>query len=78
MLAHYTLKLSLLFLLMLFICSCVLIIRFSTFPLYHPHNHDVTVFFKMTLVGAEEMVQYLRALSALPEDPGLVPSTYVT
>jgi hypothetical protein len=29
---------------------------------------------KSTQVGAGEMAQQLRALAALPEDPGLIPS----
>jgi hypothetical protein len=33
--------------------------------------------FKNILPGAGEMVQWLRALSVLPKDPGLIPSTHM-
>jgi hypothetical protein len=32
--------------------------------------------FKITSPGAEEMAQWLRALVALPEGPGSIPSTH--
>ena len=31
---------------------------------------------KKVYIGAREMVQWLRALATLPEDPGSIPSTH--
>ena len=33
-------------------------------------------FFKNSVIEAREMVQRLRALAVLPEDPGSIPNTY--
>ena len=39
--------------------------------------HYLRSVFKITMVGTGEMVQWLRALAPLPEDPGSIPSTHM-
>ena len=45
----------------------------------HPNETDVLIYLhiKNSVVGAGGMAQWLRALAALAEDPGLVPCIHV-
>ena len=40
-------------------------------------KHLIRGFIKNVCTGAEEMAQRLRALAALPEDPGSIPSAHM-